>query len=287
MMRRRLSREVAAVLPWVGAALLWFGVIAPMRADRENRLAQQGRIRQDRLKSDRAVREVQSLSARIRTAIGSACRASPAPTALRQRAVAATAGLSLSNFSLSVSSGPDGGALVEAEGAKGDVQELLRRLGDPARGGFLRSVTVRDTGARWSVSLTTGVLESFPNGLVPPPANCAGPSDPGPIGSPPESAKKTLPPKSGPARLLTPGARGSAATAAPSSEPASVPPFTVVAFLVAEGKSRVSLRVGDQIRVLSVGDQVDGWKCVSIDRDEGAVFMSPARGRLILKAGLP
>lgn len=287
MMRHRLSPELAAVLPWVGAAFLWFGVIAPMRADQENRLAQQGRIRRDRLKSDRAVRELQSLSARMGAAIDSACRASPAPAALRQRAVAATAGLSLSPFALSVSSGPEGGALVEAEGARGDVQELLRRLGDPARGGFLRSVAVRDTGARWRVSLTTGVLESFPNGIVSPPANCAGAFDPGPIGSPPESTKTTVRPKSGAARPLTPPARGLETTAAPSSAPASAPPFTLVAFLMAEGKSRVSLRVGDQIRVVSVGDQVDGWKCVSIDRDEGAVFMSPVQGRLILKAGLP
>jgi hypothetical protein len=58
----------------------------------------------------------------------------------------------------------------------------------------------------------------------------------------------------------------------------------LVAFLVAEGKSRVSIRAGGQVRVLAVGDQIDGWTCISIDRDEGAVFMSQAKGRLVLKA---
>jgi hypothetical protein len=67
------------------------------------------------------------------------------------------------------------------------------------------------------------------------------------------------------------------------SEPA--PPFTLVAFLISKGKSRVSLRVRDEVRVVSAGESVDGWKCVSIDSDEGAVFTSPAGRRAVLKAG--
>ena len=62
-------------------------------------------------------------------------------------------------------------------------------------------------------------------------------------------------------------------------------PFALVAFLRSEGRSLVSLRVGEEIRVVAVGDAVDSWKCVSIDRDEGAVFTSPSGARLILKAG--
>ena len=71
----------------------------------------------------------------------------------------------------------------------------------------------------------------------------------------------------------------------PAIEPAPAPPFTLVAFLISNGKSRVSLRVGDEVRVISVGDAVLGWKCVSIDRDEGAVFTTSEHGRVVLKAG--
>ncbi len=288
MMRRRLSPELAAVLPWLGAAFLWFGVIAPMRAGQETRLAQQGRIRQDRVKSDREVREMQSLGARIGRALGSACRASADPAALRQRAVAATRGLSLSPFSLSVSSGPDGGASVEAEGSRGDVQELLRRLGDPARGGFVRSVSVRDKGARWGVSLATGVLDSFPGSLLSTVPDCSAVPDPGSAEASPTPLKSPVPTKPGPARPVMPVARGSEPTPeAPSQALAPASPFTLVAFLMAEGKTRVSLRVGEDVRVVSVGDQVDGWTCVSIDRDEGATFTSPSGERVVLKASPP
>jgi hypothetical protein len=58
-----------------------------------------------------------------------------------------------------------------------------------------------------------------------------------------------------------------------------------VAFLISNGRSSVSVRIDDQVRVVSVGGQVDGWTCVSIDRDEGAVFVSPSGARLVLKAG--
>ena len=71
----------------------------------------------------------------------------------------------------------------------------------------------------------------------------------------------------------------------PALEQAPAPPFTLVAFLISNGKSRVSIRVRDEIRVISVGDSVEGWKCVSIDRDEGAVFTTPEHGRVVLKAG--
>jgi hypothetical protein len=62
-------------------------------------------------------------------------------------------------------------------------------------------------------------------------------------------------------------------------------PFTLVGFLRSEGKSRVSVRVGGEVRVISVGESVLGWTCVSIDRDEGAVFTSPEKPRLVLRAG--
>ncbi len=283
-MKRGLNREVAAVLPWLGAAFLWFGVIAPLRADQENRLLEQGRVRRDRVKADRSAREVLSLLTRVGRALGAACRASADPAALRQRTVAATSGLSLSPFTLSVTGGPDAGAVIEAEGSRDAVEELLRRLGDPARGGFLRSTTIREKGARWSVSSTTGVLESFPGGIVPPRPSCSDLSDPGPTEAAPEPTR--VRPRHGPTQLLAPsGQPPDPVSVAPSPEPTPAPPFTLVAFLMSERRSRVSVRVGDQVRIVAVGDQVDGWRCVSIDRDEGAVFTSPSAGRLVLKAG--
>lgn len=71
----------------------------------------------------------------------------------------------------------------------------------------------------------------------------------------------------------------------PAIDQAPAPPFALVAFLVSAGKGRVSIRVRDEVRVIAPGDVVDGWTCVSIDRDDGAVFTSPLRGRVVLKAG--
>ncbi len=283
MMNRWLGREAAAVLPWLGAAFLWFGVIAPMRADLQNRLVEQGRVRRDRVKADRLSREARSLRARVGEALGAACRSSADPAALRQRTVAATSGLSLAPFTLSVTGGPDAGAVIEAEGSRSAVQELLRRLGDPARGGFLRSTTIRDKGVRWSVSSTTGVLESFLDAIVPPGPSCSDLSDPGPAEAASEPAGVRSRPGTTQPRAPS-GQRPGLVSVAPSPEPTPVPPLTLVAFLMSEGRSRVSVRVGDQVRVVGVGGQVDGWTCVSIDRDEGAVFTSPGKGRLVLKA---
>lgn len=283
MIRSRPSREAAALLPWLAAALLWFGVIAPMRADEGNRLSQQSRTRREKLKAERALRETTALRERLGRALSSACRASSDPAALRQRAVLATAGLSLSPFTLSVTGGTDGGALVEASGTRQAALELTRRLGDPARGGFLRSATLRDKGERWSVAAATGVLESFPAGVLQAPPLCV-PPGPAPHPSPaPESRARTAPPRPGGPR---------ASPSRPSETPSLTPvpdarplPFTLVAFLISEGRSRVSLRVGDEVRVIAVGESVGEWTCVSIDRDDGVVFQSPSRGRVVLKAG--
>jgi hypothetical protein len=285
MTKRRLSREAAALLPWIGAAFLWFGLIAPMRAGEESRLTQQSRTRRDRLKAERSLRETQAMRARIGGAIASACRASTDPATLRQRAVAATSGLSLAPFSLSVTGGAEGGASIEASGTRGAALELLKRLGDPARGGFLRSVTIKEKGERWSVSAITGVFESFPGGVISAPPVCAGVSDSGPGEAAPEVGKPSLSLGRAPVRPLLPSARpGDAATVMPAIEPAPAAPFALVAFLVSEGKTRVSIRVREEVRVISVGESVDGWKCLSIDRDEGVVFTSPSQERLILKA---
>ena len=286
MTRPRLRGETAAILPWVGAALLWFGVVAPMRADQENRLSQQSRTRRDRLKAEHAVGETAALRERLGRVLGRACRTSSDPAALRQRSVAATAGLSLSPFTLSVTGGADGGALVEASATRGSALELTRRLGDPSRGGFLRSVILRDKGARWTVSAATGVLESVPADILPVPPFCSSVPDPGPA----EPGTDAPRPKASPRPDRPPGsttpAASSLALVAPTPEPPPTPPFTLVAFLNSEGRPRVSIRVRDEVRVVSVGESVDGWACLSIDRDEGATFRSPANVRVVLKARL-
>jgi len=283
MTKRGPSREILAVVPWLAAAAVWFGLVSPMRADQEKRLSEQSTIRRERVKAERGLRETQALHARIGSALATVCRDSSDPAALRQRAIAATAGLPLSPFGLAVTGGPGGGAVVDASGTPASALELLRRLGDPGRGGFLRGVSIRSKGGIWSISATTGVFESFPQG--PPPRPCPGVSDSPPAEPGPEPQASKPPPGPRPVRPVkdaAPPAEPGPAT--PSAEPAPAP-FTLVAFLISEGKSRVSIRVGAEVRVVSVGDSVDGWKCVAIDRDEGAVFTSAQSGRVVLKAG--
>jgi hypothetical protein len=286
MTRLRLSREAAALLPWLAAALLWFSVITPMRAEEQGRLSERSRTRRERVKAELQIREATALRDRLGRALSSACASAPDPATLRQRAVLATAGLSLSSITLSVTGGAEGGALVEASGSRSSVIELTGRLGDPSRGGFLRSATLRDKGARWSVTAATGILEPVPADLLPAPPVCAAP-DRAVQEAPVRQAPSPGPlPRSGRARPapLRPAASPSLAPV-PDLPPAS--PFTLVAFLSSSGKSRVSLRVRDEVRVISTGESIDGWTCVSIDRDEGVVFQSAAGGRIVLKAASP
>ena len=282
----RLSPGAAAILPWMGVLLLWIGVIAPIASDQEGRLSKQSATRRDRLKAERAVRESAALKERLGRALESACRASSEPSALRQRAVFATSGLALSPFSLSVTGGAQGGAMVEASGSKGAALALVQRLGDPSRGGFLRSVTLKEKTGRWSASAVTGVLDVFPAELLKVPAPCAVASDPlvqePEVGKPPKPTRVPVP-----VRAPSPREGVAAPEAAPTPVPPSAPPFTLVAFLSAGPKTRVSIKVGEEVRVISVGDSVNGWTCLSIDRDEGAAFRSPANVRIVLNPAIP
>lgn len=283
MRKGALRPEGIAALPWLAAFVLWFGFIVPMRADQETLLGEQGRIRRDRVKNDRAARDMKAVGGRALAALGSACRASSDPALLRQRVVAATAGLDLSPFALSVTGGPAGGALIETTGPRSDVQELLRRLGDPSRGGFLRTVALRQTGSRWSASVATGLVATAPSGLLPPIAVCGASPDVLPAETPLESFVAPTPrpgfiravPPSPPMPIPPP-------VFVPAPEPAA--PFTLVAFLRTGGKSRVSLRAGAEVHIVAVGERILGWTCVSIDRDEGAVFTSPSGERVVLTA---
>ena len=279
------ARFWGSVMPWLGAALLWFALIAPMRSDQESRLAGQERLRREGLSAEQSLREIQSLRVRVARALSSACLALSDPAALRQRSVAATAGLALSAFNLSVTGGTGGGAGVEAAGTHGVLTELLRRLNDPARGGFLRSASLRNSGGRWSLSAGTGVLDTFPGRIMPSPGPC--PLAPDPAAPDGEPARQAVPPpRSGHAvgrSVPTPAPEST--TPASDFAPAPTPPFTLVAFLSAPGQNRVSVAVRGEVRVVSVGDRIEGWTCVSIDRDEGAVFTSASGERLLLKGG--
>jgi hypothetical protein len=73
----------------------------------------------------------------------------------------------------------------------------------------------------------------------------------------------------------------------PAIEATPAPPLTLVAYLRSNHGSRVSVRIGEELRVISPGQTIDGWTCVSIDRDEGAVFTSPRYGRVVLKTTAP
>jgi hypothetical protein len=284
MRLRKTGREAFALLPWFAAALVWFGVVAPMRADEETRLASQSRIRRDRLKAERGLRETQAAKARVGSALAKACAASPDPAALRQRTVGATAGLPLSPFSLTVTGAPEAGASVDASGPSPAAMELLRRLGDPHRGGFLRTVSIRDKGSIWTVSATTGVFASLHGGLIETAASCPPVADPtpaDPTSTPP--APRAIPSR----RPAIPLVQPAPATSTPLIETPPAPPITLVAFLLSNGKNRVSVHVGDEIRVFAAGQTLDGWTCVSIDRDEGVVFTSPHYGRVVLKPDTP
>lgn len=282
-MGRNLSREWGALLPWVGAFFIWFVLIQPMRVDEAARLSEQSRIRRERLKVTRAEREADALRARIRAALGEACRASADPAVLRQRMVAATKGLPIAPFSLSVTGGPAGGASIEAEGTRTAVLSLTSRLGDPSRGGFLRTAFVRDLGSRFAVGLTTGVFDSFPPGLWAEARECAleaiTPAE-APMPDPSPSPRPISSLSSG-RSTPAPGALSSPPDAALEQAPS--PPFTLVGFLTSNGRPRVALRVGDEVRVVSVGERVAGWSCASIDQDDGAVFVSASGVRLTLK----
>lgn len=278
-MRRVLSREAAALVPWIIAGFVWFGWIGPMRVDQAGRLSLQSQSRRDRLKADRASKIAAIQKRRVSTALAATCRASPDPAALRQRAVAASAGLPLSPLALSVVGGPGGGATVDAEGSKGAILELLRRLGDPARGGFLRAVALRQRSGRWNVSSTTGVLDVVPPGLVTSLMPCDG------VGELPSLEPSPAPTPASIVQVIRRRAPPLPDVMLPTPEPIVEPPFSLIGFLSSGGRVRVSIRARDQVRVLSAGDVVDGWRCASVDRDEGAVFTSPDGKRLVLKAG--
>lgn len=283
-MSRRLPEGLTALLPWVGAGLLWFGLIEPLRAEQGVRLSEQSQVRRSRVKAERTARDAQDLASRIDAAMAEACQASTEPADLRQRTVLATASLNLAPVTLAVTGGADGGATIDAAGSREASRELLRRLGDPASGGFLRSVTIRQRGEGWVVSAVSGLLRPFPAGIGPKASACGGaPYLKSPRVEKPESSSTPDPkprlPKEAPAPVFRP-VEPAPLPAVPEPTP---PPFTLVAFIESEGTRRVSVRVGGEIRVVSVGDRIDGWSCISIDRDEGAVFTSLTQGRLVLK----
>ena len=288
MTSRRAGPELQALLPWLAAGFLWFAVLPPLRSGEADRLSEQSAIRRDKVRAERALREALDIRTRMGAAFAGLCRASSDPAALRQRAVAATSGLPLSPLSLSVMGGGGGGASIEAAGARRAILILVERLGDPARGGFLRTVSLREKGALSLVSATTGVFDTLPPGLPAPSAvpSCGDDPDlpPGPAAA---EAPKAHRPASIGSRAPSPGLSG-----APQTQPAievlpdasAPPPFSLIAFVSSAGKTRVSLRAGDEVRFVGAGEQIAGWRCLRIDRDAGAEFVSPAGERVVLRA---
>ena len=288
MTPRRARPELQALLPWLAAAFLWFTVLPPIRSDEAGRLAEQSAIRHDRVRADRAAREVENVRIRMGAALGGLCRASSDPAALRQRAVAATSGLPLSPLSLSVIGGPGGGASVEAAGPRHALITLARRLGDPGRGGFIRSVSLREKGALSSLSVTTGVFDSVPSGLLPTSVRpaCREEADfpPDAPRSDANAAVRAAIRTTRPLRPAVPLLSQTEPVASAPLEAAVVPPFALVAFVSSAGRTRVSLRAGEEVRFADAGDVIAGWRCVNVDRDAGAEFVSPSGVRVTLRA---
>ena len=271
-----------AILPWAMALLVWI-VVAPSGSGFEDKLALQSRARRERRGADRATAQIAALSARIDRALASACRPVAEAAALRQRAIAATRGLSLSAFSLSVQGGgaPGGGAAVEASGPRVSILRLVERLGDPSSGSFLRTVTLRDTDSGVSASIGTGMFEPISSRSawrrdLPPCSNEPEAASDEPTPSPaPTSSPIPRRPRSEPP-VIVPTPEASMPPAAPEA------PFTLVGFVGSGARLRVSVKLADEVRIVSPGEVIEGWRCVSIDPTEGAVFESPS-GRVVLR----
>ena len=266
---------VRALIPWAGAAAVWL-LVAPSASEDAERLARQSHLRRDRATADRASGQVEALKSRAVSALSSACRASSDAAALRQRAVAAAAGLDLRSFSLAVSGGAGGGATVDTVGSRAAIDTLVARLGDPARGGFLRSASVRTRESSFAATVTTGVINDFKvsGGVVRP---CAERDD-SPKAGPSPSPAPTQPPRPRPVRATptidpTPSVNATVEPVAP--EPAT--PFTLVGFVGTARSARVSVKLGDEIRIVGLGDSVAGWRCVAIVPPEGATFERDGR----------
>ena len=276
------SPRFRALVPWLMTALVW-GVLAPPGSSLEEKLALQTRARRERREADRMAAQVSGLSSRIDRALATACRPAPDAASLRQRAIGATRGLALSAFSLSVQGGgaPGGGASVEASGSRASVMRLVERLGDLSLGSFLRTVTLRETDSGLSASIGTGMFEA-------PPARAGGRRDLRACGTEPEVATDDPNPAPSPLAAVSPRRpRPEPPRVIPTPEPAMSPapmaPFTLVGFVGSGSRLRVSIKLADEIRIVGPGDMVEGWRCVSIDPSEGAVFES-ASERVVLRA---
>lgn len=279
-------RELTVLAPWLLAALVWFGLLAPLRADRDGLLRDQARIRRDRLRAEVKAKELEGVKARVSKAFEGACRAPGDPASLRRRLVVQSRGLPLSRFALAVS-GP--GASIDAEGSATAVAELARAIGDPRQGLFLRSVSLTQRSGASALSAVVSPLPAAPPlkalptlGLcgegppvsvaVPTPAPSASPRGPRrPAGA--QAVRPSPPPATPPDLVPTP---------APTPE---APPFSVVAYLMSAGRSRVTVKFGGEVKLVSPGESLAGWRCVSIDRNDGAVFESPSGARVTLVPG--
>jgi len=177
--------------------------------------------------------------------------------------------------------------MVEAEGSRSSTLELVRRLGDPARGGFLRSVSIRDLRSMWAVSVTTGVIHAAnvgPAGPIPP---CPAETESARVEVPSPPPAQSRPSRPAPA-VVAPRSPEVEPTPTADRPPVEAPPpFSLVAFVMTQGTTRVSVRNGAEVRVLSVGDEVAGWRCLSIDRDEGAIFANATGRRVVLRPSGP
>jgi hypothetical protein len=267
--------ELRALAAWLVAAAVWVALVSPIRAEREGRLDQQSGIRRERLHSTRAAHETSILQSRIDAAFAGACRVENDPSSIRQRAIAASRGLALEQFSLTVNPGPPAGTQVEAIGPRADLLTLARRVGRPENGGFLRNVALRERDGTWSLSATSGVIAGdgrLAAGTRP----CAAAAEPMPR---PDATPVVAVPRSRP----RPSPSATPIELVPTPEPEPPAPFVLVGLLRSEGRSRASIRVGSAVRVVSPGDVVEGWKCLSIDRDEGVVFEFQGGRRVVLR----
>lgn len=272
------SSWLKALAPWMAAALISLGPLTSAREEASALAGEQTAERARRLRTEKSLRNLEALAARVEKFTGAPTAAGEplSAAALRRRGVDALRGLSLAPATLSTGASLGGGISIAGEGSLGTALELLARLGDPGRGSFLRSFVLRGEGRDLSVTAEAGVLP-LAQGLTPP--RLALPRDPFAFGSArpsaPRAATSREPSRPAPTpEIVTP------AVATPTGP---VVPFTLQGIVRRGATVEAAILLGGVVRLIKPGDRISGWTCESIDADLGVVFSSATGGRVRLR----
>ena len=250
----------------------------------ENRLGEQGRIRRDRMKADRSLAEMGLLRLPSRGGLEFR-RAVPPP--IRRRFDRAR-WLPLRDCPcppsrLSVTRRSGGGRGDRGGRARVRGHGITRRLGDPS--------AAASSDRCPCATRSGGGLPPRPPVFFGPAGQPCGPAPPIPgskvllqgrdLAEPVASPAPGDP--SGPARSKAPELQAPRCPRHRLSRP-RVRPSTWWPSCSRAARVASPSRLGDEVRVVSVGDRIEGWTCLSIDRDEGALFSRLPAQQIALRA---